>query len=140
MFVLDTNVVSEFRRIERADSGLQAWAAATPLSDMFLSVVTLFELERGILMKSRKDPAGGAVLRQWLDLQILPLFAGRILPVDIEVAQRCATLHVPVTRPELDAMIAATALVHGMSVVTRNVRDFDGMGVKVVCPWDAGRG
>jgi predicted nucleic acid-binding protein len=135
MFVIDTNVVSEFRRIERADAGLQAWAAETPLSDMYMSVVTILELERGILLKSRKDPAGGAVLRQWLDLQILPLFAGRILPVDTQVAQRCAALHLPVTRPELDAMIAATALEHGMSVVTRNVRDFEGMGVKMVCPW-----
>ena len=79
------------------------------------------------------------MLRQWLDLQILSLFAERILPVDIEIAQRCAALHVPVTRPELDTMIAATALVHGMAVVTRNLRDFEGMGVKVVCPWGWGQ-
>jgi predicted nucleic acid-binding protein len=102
---------------------------------MFLSAVTILELERGILLKSRKDPAAGAVLRQWLDQQILPLFAKRILPFDVDVAQSCAALHIPHTRPELDAMIAATALVHGMTVVTRNMRDFDGLGVKVVCPW-----
>lgn len=135
MFVIDTNVVSEFRRIERADVGLQTWAAATPLSDMFLSAVTILELERGIRLKSRKDPAGGAVLRQWLDRQILPLFATRILPVNTDVAQRSAALHIPTTRPEFDAMIAATALVHGMAVVTRNMRDFEGMGAEVVCPW-----
>lgn len=135
MFVLDTNVISELRRASRADAGLRAWADTTPFEAMFLSVVTLVEIERGILLKSRRDPAGGDLLRNWFENYVLVQFSSRILPIDIAVARRCAALHVPATRPEADALTAATALVHGMTVVTRNVRDFEGLGVKVVCPW-----
>lgn len=135
MFVLDTNVISELRRTNRVDAGLRAWADKTPFEAMYLSVVTISEIERGILLKSRRDPTGADLLYDWFENYVLVQFSSRILPIDIAVARRCAVLHVPVTRPEADALIAATALVHGMSVVTRNVRDFDGLGVKVVCPW-----
>lgn len=135
MFVLDTNVISELRRAKRADAGLRAWAEETPFEAMYLSVATISEIERGVLLKSRRDPAGGDLLRDWFENYVLVQFSSRILPIDIAVARRCAALHVPVTRPDIDALIAATALVHGMAVVTRNVRDFEGLGVKVVCPW-----
>ncbi len=135
MFVLDTNVVSELRRPEKADPNLTAWASTIPVVNFFISVITLLELELGTLLMERKDRGQGAILRAWIDGQILPRFSGRILPVDAEVAQRCARLHAPDPRAERDALIAATALVHRMTVVTRNVSDFELTGVPILNPW-----
>jgi toxin FitB len=135
MFVLDTNVVSELRRPTKADPKVLAWAAATPVSDTYLSAITILELELGVLLMERKNQAQGKVLRDWIDRQILPCYDGRILPVDTAVAQCCARLHVPDPRTERDALITATAIVHAMTVVTRNTVDFGKGGVKVVDPW-----
>lgn len=135
MFLLDTNVVSELRRRERADPGLLAWAQETPTSRLFLSAITLLEIEVGVLRVARRDAPQGAVLRAWIDSQVMPAFADRVLPVDAEVALRCARLHVPDPRSERDALIGATALVHGMTVVTRNQADFAPMGVALLNPW-----
>jgi predicted nucleic acid-binding protein len=135
MFVLDTNVVSELRRPGKANQRVLAWASATPLASIFLSSITILELELGALLMERKNKIHGKVLRDWIDTQILPRFEGRILAVDTEVAQRCARLHVPDPRAERDALIAATALTHGMTVVTRNVADFEPTGVRIVDPW-----
>ena len=137
MYVLDTNVVSELRkaRTGKADANLLAWATRVPAAAQFLSAITILELETGALLVLRRDPTQGAVLRAWLDQQVLPAFAGRVLVVDTAVAQRCARLHVPDRRAQRDALIAATALVHGMSVVTRNVADFEPTGVKILNPW-----
>ncbi len=135
MFVLDTNVVSELRRPEKGDRKVLAWASMTPLASIFLSAVTLLELELGALSIARKDEAQWRVLRAWIDDQILPRFEGRILPIDAAVALRCARLHVPDPRAERDALIAATALVHGMTIVTRNVADFEPTGVHILNPW-----
>lgn len=136
MFILDTNVVSELRRPERANQKVTAWASSVPVANIFLSVITILEIELGALSIERRDQAQGAVLRSWIDDQILPRFEGRILPVDTAVAQRCARLHVPDPRAERDAIIAATALVHGMTIVTRNVVDFQSTGVNILNPWD----
>jgi hypothetical protein len=136
MYVLDTNVVSELRRPERADPRVAAWAARTPLALHFIASVTLYELELGIVSFERKDRPQGAILRAWMDRQILPRFEGRILPLDAAVAQRAAALHVPNRRPERDAFIAATALVHRMTVVTRNVEDYAPTGVETLNPWE----
>jgi toxin FitB len=106
------------------------------MSSQFLSVVTILELEYGTLLMQARDPRQGAVLRSWLDRQLLPAFDGRVLPVDTQVALRCAALHVPDLRPERDALIAATALVHGMTLVTRNIRDIEATGVTFLNPWD----
>jgi predicted nucleic acid-binding protein len=135
MFVLDTNVVSELRRPEKADRKVLAWASMTPLASIFLSDITLLELELGALSIARKDEAQGRVLRSWIDDQILPRFEGRMLAIDAAVALRCASLHVPDPRAERDALIAATALVHGMTIVTRNVADFERTGVQILNPW-----
>ena len=135
MFVLDTNVVSELRRREKANRHVLAWADGIPAVNFFLSAITVLELELGFLLLARKNAANAASLRTWLDQQILPRFEGRILPVDTAVAQRCARLHVPDTRAERDALIAATALVHGMTVVTRNASDFESLGVAIHNPW-----
>lgn len=137
-FVVDTNVVSELRKVAagRADPAVAAWSDATPVAALYLSAITVLELERGVLALERRDAASGRVLRTWLDTRVLPAFGGRILPVDAEVARRCAALHVPDPKPERDALIGATALVHGMAVATRNVRDFGSIGVAVVNPWE----
>ena len=139
MFVLDTNVVSELRKVRfgKADANVAAWAQAVDAAALFVSAITILELELGVLLIERKDAVQGAMLRAWLDLQVLPEFAGRTLPVDSVVAQRCARLHVPDKRGERDALIAATALVHGMTLVTRNIADFKATGVTLLNPWDA---
>lgn len=137
MQLLDTNVVSELRKIgtRRIDAKVAKWAASAGVGGFFISVVTLMELETGVRLVERRDTKQGAMLRSWLDDKVLPGFAGRILPVDEAVALRCAALHVPDPRPERDALIAATALVHGMTLVTRNVTDFEPMGVPLFNPW-----
>ena len=137
MFLLDTNVVSELRKIRtsKGDRNVAAWEAGVPSAALYISAVTVFELERGVRLSERKDKIFGARLRMWLDEQVLPSFADRILPVDLHVARRCAALHVPDPRPDRDAFIAATALVHGMTVVTRNTADFEPTGAPVLNPW-----
>ena len=137
MYVLDTNVVSELRKAKdgRADKHVTAWATSVLPSSLFLSVITILELELGVLLVERRDPAQGGVLRAWLDHRVLPAFADRVLPIDTDVAKRCARLHVPDPRGERDTLIAATALVHGMTVVTRDVTDFGRTGVEVINPW-----
>ncbi|MDT4990359.1 MAG: toxin FitB [Actinoplanes sp.] len=139
MFLLDTNVVSELRKARsgRADKNVTAWAAGMSAMSMFVSVITIQELEIGVLLAERRDPSQGTVLRRWLEDQVLPAFAERTIPVDTAVTRRSAVLHVPDPRPVRDALIAATALVHGLSVVTRNVTDFAPTGAKIIDPWDA---
>ena len=136
MFILDTNVVSELRKVRlgKADKRVARWADSVAAADLYLSVISVQELEVGILLVERRDAAQGAILRTWLDNYVLPAFAGRILPVDIEVARRSAGLHVPDPKPVRDSLIAATALVHGMTVVTRNVDDFAPSGVLLLNP------
>jgi toxin FitB len=135
MYVLDTNVLSELRRPDRAHRAVHAWASARPASEFFLSAITLLEIEWGALMRARQDPAAGLLLRRWIDEQVLAQFTDRILAVDAAVARRGAHLQVPNRRGERDALIAATALTHGMAVVTRNVDDFIPTGVAVIDPW-----
>ncbi len=135
MYVLDTNVISELRKAKKANRNVRLWAQGVATTSLFLSAVSILELEIGILLIERRDRKQGAMLRSWMESLVLPAFAGRILAMDTAVAQRCAALHVPNPRSERDALIAATALVHGMSVVTRNVDDFVSTGVTLVNPW-----
>jgi predicted nucleic acid-binding protein len=141
MYMLDTNVVSELRKVKagKADPHVAAWAARVPAGALFISAITVLELETGVLLMMRRDARQGALLRAWLDEAVLPAFASRVLPVDTQVAQRCAALHVPDPRSERDALIAASALVHAMTVVTRNVQDFAPTGVTVLDPWTPSR-
>jgi predicted nucleic acid-binding protein len=137
MFVLDTNVISELRKVRsgKAEAKVVAWADSIDPIDLYLSAVTIMELETGVLRMEQRDPAQGAMLRSWMDQHVLPEFADRVLPIDTEVARRCAALHVPDPRSDRDSLIAATALVHGMTVVTRNLADFAPTGVKLLNPW-----
>lgn len=134
MFLLDTSVVSELRR-RQADPRVAAWARSVALPGLFLSAITIEEIEIGVMLAERRDPGQGAVLRTWLETQVLTSFADRILPVDVTVVRRSAAIHVPDPRPIRDGLIAATALVHGLTVATRNTADFDPTGVPTVNPW-----
>lgn len=138
MYLLDTNVVSELRKVRsgRADVGVAAWAEQTRSAEMFVSAITIHELEHGVLLLERADPDQGAVLRAWLDRSVAAAFADRVLAVDDAVARRAALLHVPDPAPFRDALIGGTALTHGMTVVTRDLKDFTRFeGLDVLNPW-----
>ncbi len=138
-YVLDTNVVSELRKAGagKANANVSAWIANVDTSALFLSAITVMELEIGIQRAERKDPRQGIVLRAWMNGRVMPTFAAQVLPIDVKIARRCAALHVPDRRSERDALIAATALVHGMIVVTRNVADFTPLGTPLLNPWSS---
>ena len=135
MFVLDTNVISELRQGKAKQSqAVRAWAASEPASRLFLSAICILELERGVMALEHKTPPQGSALRAWLT-GVRATFAGRILPFTDLTATLCAAMHVPNPRSDRDAMIAATALEHGMTVVSRNVADFRGTGVQLFNPF-----
>ena len=137
MFLLDTNVVSELRKVGdgRADARVVRWIGNADAGSFYISALTLMELEIGVLRIERRDRIQGERLRAWMERQVRAEFLERALPVDSAVALKCAGLHVPDPRAERDALIAATALVHGMTVVTGNVSDFEATGVALVDPW-----
>jgi predicted nucleic acid-binding protein len=138
MFVLDTNMVSELRKVRsgKANVGVATWAERVPSAELFISAITIHELEHGVLLMERSDPAQGAVLRAWLDQSVAAAFKSRVLPVDERVARRAAGLHVPGPAPFRDALIGATALVHDMAVVTRDIKDFQRFDeLDVINPW-----
>ena len=137
MYLLDTNALSELRkrRSGKINPAVEAWAGSVDQADMYLSVITIMEVELGIALLERRDPRQAGVLRLWLHEKVMPAFTGRILPVDTTIALRCARLHVPETKSERDAWIAATGLVHDMTIVTRNAVDFAGTGVTLLDPW-----
>ena len=137
MYLLDTHVISELRKVGsgKADARVVAWAQGVDAAALYISAITLLELELGVLQIERRDAAQGAMLRAWLYGQVVPAFGDRILAVDAEVARRCAQLPVPDPRAERDALIAATALIHGMTLVTRNTSDFAPTGVATINPW-----
>src|SRR6056297_1970508 len=138
MYLLDTNVVSELRKVRqgKADPGVMRWATGIASSDLYISVITVQELEIGVMLAERRDLEKGKILRSWFENRVLPAFKHRILAVDIQISRYSAKLHVPDPRPIRDAFIAATGMVYGMTVVTRNVRDFEPMGIAFINPWE----
>ena len=138
MYLLDTNVISELRKAKsgKADKKVVKWASKIATSSLFLSVITVLELETGVKLVERKDQKQGAMLRTWLDEYVLPAFNDRTIPIDTAVALCCADLHVPDPRSDRDALIAATAITHKMMVVTRNTNDFKHMDVELLNPWE----
>lgn len=138
MFVLDTNVISELRKVRsnKANAGVAAWAEQVPSAELFISVITIHELEHVVRLVERSDPARGAILREWLDHSVTAAFKDRVFDVDIHVARRAAALHVPDPAPFRDALIGATALAHDMTVVTRDRKDFERFDdLDVLNPW-----
>jgi len=137
--ILDTNIVSETRKFSRGggDSAVRDWLDTQEASLLYISAITVMELEYGCLLVEHRDVRQGQALRDWLTLR-LAVYDGRILPVDAVVAARAAALHVPNPRPDRDAIIAATALTHSCTVVTRNIKDFEIDGLEVINPWQRG--
>lgn len=138
MFLLDTNVISESRKIGsgRADPSVVAWLKATDPSTTFTSAMTIFEIALGVEQAAYIDPAQGRHLRRWLDQIVKPGFSGRIIALDDAAACTCAQLHVPDPVSPRDAWIAAVARIHNLTVVTRNVGDFERTGVRIINPWE----
>lgn len=134
-YLLDTNIISDFRRGISED--LNRWVSTRTVGEAALSAITVFELEQGALRIERRDPRSGAHLREWVERTVTVEFAERVLPLDDRVAREAARLHVPDPMPEMDAFLAATALVHNLTLVTRNVRDFERTQVRLLNPWDA---
>ena len=137
MFILDTNVISELRKPDRAQPKVRLWAKGNDPAQFYLSAITLLEIQYGALLIRRRDEVQGDLMLRWVVDEILVTFRDRILSVDERVALQSAALHIPDPRPDRDAYIAATALVHNLTVVTRNVRDFQSTGVKLLNPWEA---
>jgi predicted nucleic acid-binding protein len=136
-FLVDTNVFSEMRKGSYANPGVQAWTTAVDTADLAMSVITLKEIEYGVVSVSSSDPAKSLRLRAWLDHYLLPRVSDRILPITINIARECALLEVPGPYSLADALIASTAIVHDLTVVTRNVRHFAHTGAALLNPWDA---
>ena len=139
MFLLDTNAVSELRKVGsgKVNDQVEKWAKSTPGTQTFISTITIFEIERGVLLMERRDEQQGRILRKWLNDYVLTHYSDHIIPISTAIAQRCAFLHVPDPMPDYDALIAATALVHDLVVVTRNIGDFERTGAKLFNPWVA---
>ena len=139
MYLLDTNVISELRKAYagKADANVVAWADSVYAHDLFISVMSIQEIEIGVQRIERRDATQGRVLRRWLEERVLAAFADRILPVDLTVARAAAELHVPNPRPVHDALIAATGRIHHLTIVTRNTADFEATGVQLINPWHA---
>jgi toxin FitB len=134
-YLLDTNVVSEFRT-SKASPSVVAWASPIPAEWLCISVITILEVETGVLRMERRDPVQGGVMRRWFENSVLRSFEGSTMIIDTIIARQCAKLHVPNPKSERDAFIAATALVHGLTLVTRNTNDFTTTGVKLLNPWE----
>ena len=135
-WLIDTNIVSELRKGQRAHPAVLAWRRKIRTSETCLSVITLMELALGIALKTRKDEPAGLALRGWYEHKLKPSFAGRILPVGEAIAEHGARLQVERSRPGNDVLIAATAVVHDLTLITRNVRDFTGIAeLQLVDPW-----
>ncbi|XAZ26179.1 type II toxin-antitoxin system VapC family toxin (plasmid) [Sinorhizobium sp. B11] len=138
MLLLDTNVVSELRKVAsgKADPNVVVWNETVDPAECFISSVVLHELEIGVRLVEHNDAVAGKVLRDWLENIVLTAFSGRILPLDEASAVQAAKWHVPNPKPINDAYIAAVAFTRRMTLVTRNVKDFDGIGVMLMNPWD----
>ncbi len=135
-YLLDTNVVSALRVRGRHPS-VEAWAASTPVADQYISAMTVAEIERGVIVKEREDQIQGSVLREWFEQQVLPAFADRVLPFDLPASRILASYRVPEHAPLDDALVAAIAEAQRMTVVTRNTRHFEPLGVPCLNPWSS---
>lgn len=139
MYLLDTNIVSEMRKYhnQTIDPNVAAWLKNIAPEQTFLSAISIMELRVGVLSKLRKDPKQGEALQHWYEHYVLPTYSGRILSVTPHIAAHCAELHIPNRRPFSDSYLAATALVHNFTLVTRNVKDFQGLKLRLINPFES---
>ena len=137
MYLIDTNIISEMRKIRhrKADPNVTAWVNSVNPNLFYTSIVVMMELQRGVMGKHRTDPEQGKRLQQWFDISVKGIFDKRVLYINDHIADVCAGIHVPNPKPENDAWIAATAIAHGLTLVTRNVSDFDGIAVDIINPF-----
>jgi toxin FitB len=137
MFLLDTNVLSETRKLAKGigSDQVKEWFTAQQSQDLYISVISLFEIERGILLLQRRDKPQAAILQKWFAQKLKPEFKSQTLGIDERIASECAALHVPDPKPYMDALIAATARVHDFTLITRNTKDFEPMGARCINPW-----
>lgn len=136
-YLFDTNVISELRKPPgRVNPRVASWADNLAEGNVYISSISVFEIERGILLKQRTDPVQAERLRDWFNGQVKVQFKGRILPFDEDVASVAAAMHVPDPKATADSLIAATAQVHSLIVATRNTPGFESMGVELVNPWE----
>ena len=133
--LVDTNVISELRRGRNANSRVVSWFSGTPPERVFTSVIVLGEIRRGIELVSRRDKPQAEALAQWYDA-VRERLGDRVLVIDEPVMTVWARISVPDVLPAYDGLIAATALLHGLTVATRNTRDYHRAGVQVVNPWE----
>src|SRR3546814_6043912 len=135
MFLLDTNVISALRRPDRLPPEVTAWADSADADQFYISAISILEIEQSILAEKRVDPVTGEILRAWFETDVLQAFADRIIAVDTEVAMRCAALHVQAPQSERDGLLAATALVHSMTLCPRNTTDSKKTDLVLLKPW-----
>lgn len=133
-FLLDTNVISEIRKLERTDPNVAKWVAQTPVKEIGTSVLVLAEIRRGIELKRRRDAEQAAALDRWF-AQMRTRLGDRVLPIDEPIAEAWALLSVPDPLPLIDGLLAATAKVHGLMLVTRNTADVARTGVAILDPF-----
>jgi len=137
-YLLDTNVVSELRKVAKGktDPIFSNWASGLTNIDLYTSAIVIYELELGIQLLANRDLAAAKILRIWLEESVIPVFGDRILPVDSKIAKAAADLSIPNTAPFRDSLIGATAIVHGLKIATRNTKDFSKYnGLEIINPW-----
>jgi len=136
-WLVDTNVISEARKGSNCDPHVADWLARQAGELHYISAISMMEVKLGIELAQNRNPEFAAVLEAWYETKLKARFQGKVLQVDLEVAEVCARLHAVRTRSFRDSLIGATALLHDLRLVTRNVKDFQGMGVSLVNPWTA---
>lgn len=135
-YLIDTNVISELRKADRCDPQVAAWQNSISGEELFASAISMMEIRRGVLNAKRTNAEFAKLLEEWYEGQVKLAFLGRVLSVDLAIAERCSELMNNRSRGMADALIASTAYEHDLILATRNIADFSDTGIEVVNPWD----